>query len=295
MISWKSVFIFMALAIPFITPQTAHSAWFDDFTSQNNRWDWEYIRDAGYHRITTFESLSVAELGVTSLASDIQYSDSSLHEKNFSYTYGVLEMRIKTTDNNGLTDSGKGTRGWGFWDANTNFQQANVAWFWSASPESTEFLRGFRAQVFRNGTMYLNQEITGVDMRQWHTYRIEMFPSGTRFLIDGNLIASSSYMPMNNQRTEIWLDNYKINLPTYTYLKFNQDEKLYLDWIRYSENLLPSPTPSPSIIPSASPDIYQNLKILLSKYLSSNDNIYYPIDNKVNMMDAGYVILNIQE
>lgn len=53
----------------------------------------------------------------------------------------------------------------------------------------------------------------------------------------------------------------------------------------------PSPSSSPSPTPTPSPSFtFAQLKTLLTNYLSTSDTIYKPIDNKVNMLDAGHVI-----
>jgi hypothetical protein len=300
MISRKLVVFIFIITIPFFIPQIAHAAWTDDFTNQNNRWEWDYVKNAGYHQITTIEGINIAELGVTKNATSTQYSDSSLHEKQSNYTQGILEMKIKLTDDNGVSDLGKGSRGWGFWDGNDNYSQTNCAWFISLSPQSANVFSGFRMQIVIDGNINYNQIITDVDMREWHIYRVEIGNFGTKFYVDNILKGSSISRPNNNLKAEIWLDNYRVYLngqtPFFDYLKFDQDEKLYLDWVKYWDNLIPSSTPvsSPNPTPSGSPIKIENLKILLSQYLSTSDNIYYPIDNKVNILDAGYILGKIK-
>ena len=44
----------------------AQAAWTDEFTSINySRWDWNYNRGTGYKRLTTIDTVSVAEIGIT--------------------------------------------------------------------------------------------------------------------------------------------------------------------------------------------------------------------------------------
>jgi len=231
--------------------------WEDQFTTQSSRWDWQYSRGAGYHRLTsTSEAQSAVELGVTSSAASNAYSDSSLHERSHQYTMGALEMRSRTTDRNTGPGDGQGTRGWGFWDGDVNYQQSSAVWFWSASPESSDILSGFRVQVFSNGTFYLNQRIDSIDMTQWHTYRIEMLPGLVKFLVDGELIAQTNNLPSDHFRVEIWLDNYAINLTpggyNRSYIDLTGNQRMYVDWVRYYqavEEVTPTPTPSPISTP----------------------------------------------
>ena len=56
-------------------------------------------------------------------------------------------------------------------------------------------------------------------------------------------------------------------------------------------NLIPTPSPTPSSSPSPSPSFtVAQLKTALSNYLGAADSSYKPVDGKINMLDAGYVI-----
>lgn len=213
--------------------------WIDGFSSQNTRWSWGYYSGTGYHICpTTIDGYVCVENGITDASSPSEYSDSPLYViQSFSGTdILIVEGRFRFTDDNGITDSGKGTRGFGFW----KLDQSNIAWFWSASPESTEEYRGLRAVVSRDGTVYLNQPISGVDIKEWHIYKIVISSTGTKFWIDGELVAESSYRPNAMDQFMMWIDNYRI--PQFNYLNLNIDEKMYIDWVKFYAGQEPAET-----------------------------------------------------
>jgi hypothetical protein len=224
---------------------TVERAWidrFDDASLPSSRWDWAYIQEPAYFDfVETPEWESVLEVGVSKEANEDAYADGSLREQENSYGSGTFEARLRLSDDNGFAGGGAGTRGWGFWDGNLN--TLNVAWFWSASPESHDDVEGFRVMVIRNGVFILNEEIP-FDMREWHTYRVELSSSGTKFFVDGKLIASTPGQPANleqeEQRIELWLDNMEIQVKSdmtgyeRSFLDLTQDQKMWIDWVSYT-------------------------------------------------------------
>ncbi len=217
--------------------------WTDQFTSQNSRWEWSYHTGTGYHSLINLintEDNSAVEIGVTQNSNSSTYSDCSLHENNYTHTYGILEMKLRCTDDNGTISggiSGKGTRGWGFWHVETEqLNRLNVAWFWSASSESNPLLQGFQAMVVENGTFHLLKPVA-IDMKEWHIYRVELSPSGTKFFVDNQEVASTPHRPATSQRIEIWIDNMGLNLSGSSIQKSNlnldRDQKMYIDWVKF--------------------------------------------------------------
>jgi hypothetical protein len=213
-------------------PASEEPVWSDEFAAKEARWAWSYKKGTGYKKLVQLEDAPAAvEIGITSASTSSSYSDCSLHESKPKHMTGILEMRLRTSDDNGITQPGQGTRGWGFWDG-----AADAAWFWSASPESDPQLTGFRAQVARNGVLYLNQPLA-IDMRQWHVYRVELLGHGVNFYVDGVLVAVTNERPSAKQRPEFWIDNYRIILGetgfTKQFLKVAQDQKMFIDWVRF--------------------------------------------------------------
>lgn len=82
-------------------------------------------------------------------------------------------------------------------------------------------------------------------------------------------IFSNASFPLGSTRTYSF--EYLVGLPE------------YLTQLGYPITPPPSPSPSPTFTIS-------QLKTLISNYLSTSDSLYIPRDNKVNMLDAGYVI-----
>ena len=206
--------------------------WADEFTSYHSRWDWSYNSGTGYKRLTTVDGTSVVEIGITDRSTSSSYSDCSLHENNYSYSYGTFEARLRCTD-----EEGKGTRGWGTWNYQ-NPSSVDVAWFWSASSDSDPLMRGLQVMVTVDSNTVFQQYIPNIDIREWHIYRIEFSSEGTRFYVDGNLVASTPEYPRKPQRSEIWIDNYVIQLiggvPTPSaYADVEQDQIMYIDWVKF--------------------------------------------------------------
>jgi len=251
--SLKQLWIFFSVSIVFVisfvyafVPRVSISGsvnvqpafawdWVDEFESMNPRWEWDYQAGTGYHFPATIDGYSVAEAGITDGSTSLSYSDCSLHSfVSLSDTDTVIaEMRLRCTDDNGITVPGQGSRGWGFWDG-TEWGN-NIAWFWSASPESDPMFTGFLAGVRRDGVFYLLQQIS-IDMREWHTYRIEILSSGTKFLVDRVEVAFTSYKPRNLNKLDLWIDNYRIYFVNgelrKEYLNVGQNEKMYIDWVK---------------------------------------------------------------
>jgi hypothetical protein len=212
--------------------------WLDDFISYNERWGWGYNAGTGYKFPTTVEGYSVCESGITAESTSSEYSDCDLHTF-FSISETdefIVEMRLRTTDDNGITGVGQGSRGWGFWDG--SMIGVNLAWFGSASPESDPYFAGFHAMVKRDNVFVLHEDISYIDIRQWHVYRIDLLESGTEFRVDGVLVASTSIRPRTLNQINLWIDNFVFQfvdgeLQT-GYLDVNQDQKMYIDWVRLS-------------------------------------------------------------
>jgi hypothetical protein len=211
-------------------------SWVDNFSEQHpTRWNWAYNAGTGYKKLAGLpQGYSGLEIGVSRFSQAGVYSDCSLHQPNSLYSYGVLEMHLSLSDDNGISDAGRGTRGWGLWDG--NLDRIDAAWFWSASEESSPNLTGLRAMLVRDGTLVLNQPLE-VDMREWHVYQIDLSSQGTRFWVDGNLVASTPQRPANPQRIELWVDNMAVRMVEQgyerSYLALSLDQKMYIDWVKF--------------------------------------------------------------
>jgi hypothetical protein len=230
-----------------VIPNSDLIYWFDNFEYKDPRWDWDYEQGEAERELVSLPNGNPGlKIWVKSEANSSGYSDCSLREISEDYLFGVMEAHLRLTDDNGLTDDGKGTRGWGFWDG--NLEVLNVAWFWSASPESDLEISGFRVMVMRNNEFLLNQEIQ-IDMREWHTYRVEITQEGTKFFVDNVEIASTEGRPAKQQRIELWVDNMAIQVNNGIYstknLNLIQDQAMYIDWVEYRSSPVQSPPTEP--------------------------------------------------
>jgi hypothetical protein len=209
------------------------AVWNDDFTTFNSRWDWNYNKGTGYKLLTTIDNVSVVEIGITDQSTSSSYSDCSLHEKSYQYNYGVFEARLRYTGDNGF-----GTMGWGFWNYE-NHEKAECAWFWAASPESGALLSDFQAVVAIDSAIEYQKFLPEIDIEKWHIYRVEFSSDGVRFFVDGLEVASTSQCLSKQQRFELWIDNYRVQVVDdkavpVGYLNIQQDQRMYIDWVRYN-------------------------------------------------------------
>lgn len=214
------------------------AVWTDEFTTFNSRWDWNYNGGTGYKQLTEIDDVSVVEIGITDRSSSSSYSDCSLHEKSYQHDSGIFEARLRYVGDNKF-----GTMGWGFWNY-ADPENADAAWFWNASPEGDA--SGFQAMVAYESAIQFQEHLPEIDLQQWHIYRVELLPTGTRFLVDGNEVAFTSLRPSKPQRIEIWVDNYLVQvidgkLQPVGYLAMQQNQRIYIDWVRYYDysKLLP--------------------------------------------------------
>jgi len=257
------------------------AVWTDEFISYNSRWDWNYNAGTGYKRLATIDEVSVVEIGITKQSSSSSYSDCSLHERGWPYTHGGVEARLRLTDDNGINQPGQGSRGWGFWN-NEDPSNVDAAWFFSLSPESDASVAGFQAMVIRDSTIVFQKFLTEIDMREWHTYRVELSDTGTRFFVDDIEVAFTSQRPDEPQRIEIWIDNYivqRVNnrLQPTGYLNVEQDQRVYIDWIRYYDHT----NQPPALDPIGDREVNQNelLTFTVTATDPDGDSLTFAVSN----------------
>jgi len=233
------------------TTAVAAAVWTDEFTSYNSRWDWSYYSGTGYHQITTVDSVSAVEIGITDQSSSASYSDCSLHETSYLYTTGIFEARLRCTDDNGFNQPGKGTRGWGVWNYQ-NPSYTDAAWFWSASPDSDASVAGLHAMLVIDSNIVFQEPLPGIDITQWHVYRVEFLSTGTRFFVDGIEVAFTPLHSVKLQRFELWIDNYVVQVvggipQPVGFLDVGQNQMMYIDWVTYYDGTSVQNTPIPAV------------------------------------------------
>ncbi len=103
-----------------------------------------------------------------------------------------------------------------------------------------------------------------------------------RIIVINNLNSANYTARWFNPRTGVWTDiaNDPVGVGSWTVPARPDSE----DWVMVL-------TPPASATPIPSPSFtFSQLKSLLSNYLTNQDSQYFPKENKVNMLDAGYVV-----
>ena len=216
----------------------SNAFWTDEFTTFSSRWDWDYNRGTGYKQLTTVDGVSIVEIGITEQSSSSGHSDCSLHEKRHQHAYGIFEARLRCVKGRGFNQLWKGTSGWGFWHWDHDPLKLSAAWFWWASTENNASLWDFQVMVARDSTVVFQKSLPEIDMQQWHIYRVELLPMGTRFLVDGNEVGFTRKRPNRLQKIEMWIDNSRVQVvdtkvKASGYLDVQQNQRMYIDWVRY--------------------------------------------------------------
>jgi hypothetical protein len=240
-------------------PQTQAESWSwqDEFTDTNSRWIWSYHTGTGYHKLSTIDGYSVVECGITSATSAVVYSDCALrYFFSISTSYVTIEFRMKFSHN--LVDGvSKGSEGCIIWGGSIS----NALGFFTCSPESAGGLSGWRAVFTKGGSWLANEYIGDVyDPTDWHIYKMEITPSGSKLYVDDNMVMQSSQRPSVSEMN-FWVDNgaYQASGARYN-LDVTVDQMLYMDYVYfYQGSIAPSPSPSPTptsvSTPSPSPSL----------------------------------------
>ena len=205
------------------------AAWLDEFTNYEPRWDWGYQSGTGYQLVDQERAI----IGIRPQAGQY-YSDCALRTATI-YPSGRMGAVLRCTDSG--ANPAVGTRGWGFWDGRTGAGSTNAAWFWAASEESAPVLRGFQANVLRDGLGVYQQVLPGIDITQDHEYAVEI-GGGSRFYVDGVLVAETVEQPSGRQRVEFWIDNQSIAVDgTRSVHPVLADQAMLIDWASYSRGV----------------------------------------------------------
>ena len=199
--------------------------WLDNFDDKKSHWEWTYNSGTGYKKIlSNFDGkVNVVEGGITGFTNSTSYSDCSLITFINDTVHVAYEAYMKFSSNDGI-----GTKGFGFWDGIGN----NFAWFFYASDESTNHLKGFNCIVRIEGNQLLKEKLN-INLTDWHSYRVDLVNNKTIFYIDGTIIAEFNSRPINQKKCSIWVDNYKIHSDyNLSSLSLERDEVMYIDWVK---------------------------------------------------------------
>jgi len=171
------------------------------------------------------------------------------------FLYCDFEVRLRNSNNNGWDAPGApgvpdpayglGSRGWGLWNNQMLLSGSYVIWFTSISPESDTAFRGTRIWIINDGTPVLLQDL-GIDLTQWHTYRVQWRPDYIGVFIDDMIkpiaeVVDPNDIPDESLSFTMWTDNYyfsgDLDNPLISYLSV-PDIAQYID-VDYVKICLP--------------------------------------------------------
>jgi len=164
----------------------------DDLDSEDS--DWFLWEETGGH---VGSSDGYAYLNLDQGNSDICVSAIADLEGDWGmkWRYVTVEIRLRCGDDNGInSDTGEGQRGWGLGDIYPDWPE-NFLIFNSHSVGSDESLAGFYAMVGINGSLVQQEDISYIDMRQWHNYTIIWKPENATFLVDNETVFTTQQVP----------------------------------------------------------------------------------------------------
>jgi hypothetical protein len=230
--------------------------------AEDPQWDYSWNRGIGS---TTFDATSpgFAHLNLAGpwSAPPPEYQNAEIIRYSVP-VYHSFEVRLRNSNNNGWDAPGApdvpdptyglGSRGWGFWDTNTEAVQ-DAIWFTSISPESSPIFRGTRIIVAHEGLPVVGQDLN-IDLTDWHIYRILWREDYLGVFVDNMdspiaTVTDPDSIPSTGLTFTIWVDNYIMtgDHTDYTlgYLDVPaMDQHIDVDYVKI---YVPDPAPVPTI------------------------------------------------
>jgi hypothetical protein len=156
------------------------------------------------------------------------------------WSHVSVECRLRCGDDNGLRGgAGAGHRGWGLVDSNVYPDWGdNFMGFNSHSPESDKSLTGFYVLICINGSIVRQENISHIDMRQWHNYTILWEPGNATFLVDGESVLTTTEVPnvpmavclVTQSRSDVLLPSRRLEWKEPLILE--QDQWIQIDYVQ---------------------------------------------------------------
>lgn len=214
----------------------------DPFDTQSfANWTW-YNVGTGFSQVAG----GLATFTITDASSSAAYSDAEINDlmgdpPPYKWQNVSLEMRLRCSNDN--ASAGAGTRGWGLWNGSfgTLFGDptpSNIIWFISVSPDSYDAFEGFKAYVITNDAIQPPVDLSGTDITQWHTYRVDRQPGSVLFAIDDNPVGTFANPPTIPLGVVIWIDNYVVTCSEDPlacergFLDLAEDQSIEVDYVR---------------------------------------------------------------
>ncbi len=175
---------------------------YDGLEEEKPDWDWEHIWGTGSYAYRD----GCLYLGITKESTAKEMSSAALEDEwqRSRWRYVGLEMRLRCSDDNKLRSKvGGGGRCFGFYTENLK----NQLRFTCAEPAFT----GLRAIAIVDGKATLDKEVTGIDIREWHTYTCLWEEGKGIFLIDGDAVARTDSPPGKPMSIFIYIANARVS------------------------------------------------------------------------------------
>jgi hypothetical protein len=161
---------------------------------------------------TVSSGLAVVNLSTAKEGGYAGFGEPERWTKVRPWLYVNIEMRVRCTDENPLTDSA--TDGYKMWGLAYSVKDHPLAmipgdglYFEHIPPGSDPEWAGFWARIMANGSLVMSQRIDGLDIREWHIYTILWEPGNATFLIDGEVVASSQVVTSIEVVATTWMEN----------------------------------------------------------------------------------------
>jgi hypothetical protein len=156
----------------------------------------------------------------------------SIHE----YLFAGLEMRVKLSSDNKLeSDFGGGIRRWGFRSKDVSYRLMFRSMEEGILSAFNSEMLGFMACAQLDGDFVFLKQIEGIDLTEWHTYKILWEPENATFLIDGVVVAETDKVPQVGMSIHLnWWAGTNLTLHCHTsgQEEVCVDEYLQVDYIR---------------------------------------------------------------
>jgi len=210
----------------------------DDFRDHKSWWSWESVGGGLYPSVQNGTVLLRINYGTSSGP-----SDSAIWDGENIYSNCTITLRAKT-----ITPMQPGTVGWGLWNYvppwySFDIAWSNIAWFMKQY-DPFDSTRTWWGDWTRNASTGLTNygDLSGVDISQWHLYKIERQNDHVAFYIDGNLMANyDNNLPEGLLAFHLWIDNYNYPFDPHQpiiYRAFNTPTALVVDFVEIRNGAL---------------------------------------------------------
>jgi hypothetical protein len=210
----------------------------DDFQTRSEYWYWR--ADGNQKKPTVHDGLLHLQL---LNAIDSEYCNTEIYDPTKPYEPGTqARIRLKTSPIH------NGSRGWGFWDGSLSSVPTDFDVAWVMQQGSNNSGANFNWFTFgSNSDNLLNWQTFSldniIDETVWQTYKIVWEPNKVLFYIEDNLMfETSEFIPDQNMRMDIWIDNRVINLnePTKFFNNNAESSEMFVDFVEISGSDGPS-------------------------------------------------------